>query len=73
MAPEYVLGLIPGELISAAAKALPDPERDTETFREAIVEVPGGSKAKIRFERFHFKRGKMSRWFWTPYSAKRLQ
>jgi hypothetical protein len=42
-------------------------------FREARVDVPGGFKARIRFERFRFRRGKMSRWFWTPYSAKRLE
>ena len=72
MASESVLALIPGEVISAAAKTLPDPERDTETFREATVEVPAGIKARIRFERFHFKRGRVSRWFWTPYSARRI-
>jgi hypothetical protein len=73
MALEYVLGLIPGELISAAAKTLPDAEKDTEVFREATVDVPGGFKARIRFERFRFRRGKMSRWFWTPYNAKRVE
>ena len=72
MMSESVLSLIPGELISAAAKALPDPERDTEAFREANVEVPGGIKARIRFERFQFRRGRVTRWFWTPYSARRL-
>jgi hypothetical protein len=73
MAPEFVLGLIPGEIISAAAKTLPDPANDTEAFREATVDVPGRFKANIRFERFQFKRGKMSRWFWTPYSARRVE
>ena len=72
MMSESVLSLIPGELISAAAKALPDPERDTEAFREASVEVPGGIKARIRFERFQFRRGRVTRWFWTPYSARRI-
>ena len=71
MAPEYVLGLIPGEIISAAAKTLPEAERDSEAFREATVDVPGQFKAVICFERFHFRRGKMSHWFWTPYSARR--
>ena len=51
------MGLIPGEIISAAAKTLPDAERDMEAFREVSVEVPGGIKARIRFERFHFRRG----------------
>ena len=72
MASENVLALIPGEVISAAAKTLPDAEKDTEAFREATVDVPGRLKATIRFERFHFKRGRVSRWFWTPYSARRI-
>jgi hypothetical protein len=50
-----------------------DAEKDTKAFREEIVEVPGGLKVRIRFERFQFKRGKMSRWFWTPYSAERVE
>jgi hypothetical protein len=73
MALEYVLNLIPGELISAAAKMLPDAEKDMEAFREVTVDVPGGFKARIRFERFQFRRGKVSRWFWTPFSAKRVE
>jgi len=56
-----------------AAKTLPAAEKDTEAFREATVDVPGQFKAVIRFERFQFRRGKMSRWFWTPYSAKRIE
>jgi hypothetical protein len=71
--PEYILGLIPGEMISAAAKTLPDAEKDSEAFREATVDVPGQFKAVIRFERFQFRRGRMSRWFWTPYSARKTE
>jgi hypothetical protein len=73
MATEYVLGLIPGEVISAAAKTLPDAQTDTEAFREATIDLPGRFRATIRFERFQFKRGKATRWFWTPHSAKRLE
>jgi hypothetical protein len=65
---EGILRFIPTECV-ATAKTLPDAEKDTEAFHETTVEVPGGFKARIRFERFHFKRGKMSRWFWTPHSA----
>jgi hypothetical protein len=70
---EYLLRFIPGDCIAAAAKALPDAERDTEKFREVEIDVPRWFKARIRFQRFHFKRGKMSRWFWTPYSAERVE
>ena len=73
MADDDILRFIPGDCIAAAAKALPDAKTDTEAFRETIVDVPGPFKARIRFERFHFKRGKMSRWFWTPHSAERIE
>ena len=73
MADENVLRFIPGDCIAAAGKTLPDAEKDKEAFREVVVDVPGFFKAKIRFERFHSKRGKMSRWFWTPESAERVE
>jgi hypothetical protein len=73
MADENVLRFIPGDCIAAAAKTLPDAETDTEEFREVVIDIPRWFNAKIRFERLHFKRGKMSRWFWTPYSAKRVE
>ena len=73
MANENVLRLIPGDYIASAAKTLPDAERDLEAFREVVIDVRALFKARIRFERFHFKRGKMSRWFWTPHSAERIE
>ena len=72
MAKENVLRLIPGDYISAAEKTLPDAATDTEAFREVEIDVPNWFKAKIRFKRFHFKRGKMSRWFWTAESAEKI-
>jgi hypothetical protein len=73
MPADKILPLIPGDCIAAAAKTLPDAEKDAEEFREAIVEVPGGFRATIRFEHFRFKRGKMTRWFWAPHSAERIE
>jgi hypothetical protein len=68
---EFLLRHIPGEYLGQAAKSLPDPEKDTEHFRDVVVDMPGRFKAKVRFERFHRKRGKTDRWFWTPYSAEK--
>jgi hypothetical protein len=73
MAKENVLAFIPGDCISAAAQTLPDAATDTETFREVEIDVPQWVKAKIRFKRFHFKRGKTDRWFWTAESAERIE
>jgi hypothetical protein len=41
MRADNILPLIPGDCIAAAAKTLPDAEKDAEEFREAIVDVPG--------------------------------
>jgi hypothetical protein len=60
MAKENVLRLIPGDYISAAGQTLPDAATDTEAFREVEIDVPAWFKARIRFKRFHFKRGKVT-------------
>jgi hypothetical protein len=73
MLADNILPLIPGDCIAAGAMELPEAEKDTATFREVLIDVPGHFKARIRFERFHSKRGKMSRWFWTPHSAERVK
>lgn len=36
----------------------PGPATDTEAFREVVIDVPHWFKAKIRFKRIHYKRGK---------------
>jgi hypothetical protein len=69
---EYLLRYISGQQLTGAARSLPDPEGDTERFRDVVIDVPGRFKGRVRFERFHFKRGNIDRWFWTPYSAERL-
>ena len=37
---------------------MPDAATDSEEFREIEIDVPRWFNARIRFERFHFKRGK---------------
>jgi hypothetical protein len=73
MAKENVLRFIPGDYISAAGQKLPDAATETEEFREVEIDVPCWFKARIRFRRFHFKRGKMGRWFWTAESAEMIE
>lgn len=73
MANENLLSHIPGDCVAAAAKTLPDAQHDTEPFRDVTVDLPDGLKARIRFERFHSKRGKMSRRSWNPHSAERIE
>jgi len=52
---------------------LPAAATDSDEFREVEIDVPNWFKARICFKRFHFKRGKMDRWFWTAESALRIE
>jgi hypothetical protein len=36
------------------------------------IDFPGRFRARVTFRRFYFKRGKMSRWFWTAESAAKV-
>ena len=66
---ENVLALIPGDLISKAGQTLPDAATAQDEPREVTIDVAGRFTATVTFRRFYFKRGKMSRWFWTAESA----
>jgi hypothetical protein len=48
---------------------LPDAAKADDGMREITIDVAGRFTATITFRRFHHKRGKVSRWFWTPHSA----
>ncbi len=67
----HILALIPGDYIGNAARTLPDAPTVEDDTREVTVDVPGRFAARVTFRRFHYKRGKMSRWFWTAESAAR--
>ena len=69
---ENVLRYIPGEIIASAQYDFPPAETCKGEFREVIVDVAGRFRARIRYEPFHFKRGKMSRWFWHAYGAEHV-
>ena len=73
MAKDNVLRFIPGDYISAARQTLPDAKTDTEEFREVEIDVPRWFKVRIRFKRFHYKRGKMNRCFWTAERAEKIE
>ena len=71
---ENILALIPGDLISNALNTLPDAATCEDDTREVRIHVPGPPRfvARVTFRRFHHKRGKMGRWFWTAESAERV-
>jgi hypothetical protein len=72
MSEENVLAMIPGDLIAQGSRTLPPAERCKGMVREVEIDVPGRIRAKVCYKPFYFKRGKMSRWFWTAESAERI-
>lgn len=67
-----ILALVPGDYIGNATRTLPDAATVEDDTREVTVDVPGRFTARVTFRRFYFKRGKMSRWFWTAESAAKV-
>jgi hypothetical protein len=63
------LSRIPGEIIGAAASKLAD---DVPSPQEVAVTLADGTQAVIKFERFHQRRGRERRTFWTPVAARRV-
>jgi hypothetical protein len=66
---DNVLNKIPGEILGAAGYSLPAAESSTETTQRLIVRLPDGTRAEVTFVKLKSKKGKMTRWFWTPDSA----
>ena len=66
---ENILALIPGDIISDAGRTLPDCATASEDTREVTIDVAGRFTATITFRRFHHKRRKIDRWFWTAENA----
>jgi hypothetical protein len=72
MSEENLLSIFPGELIARASRGLPPAELSKGEVREVEVDVPGRFRGRVIFKPFYFKRGKMSRWFWTAEAAVRI-
>jgi hypothetical protein len=64
-----VLSKIPGELLSAAGYALPETSMSDDATQRVVLKLPDGSRAAVVFVKRRSKRGKVTRWFWTPDSA----
>jgi hypothetical protein len=66
---EDILPLTPGDCVRKAARTLPDAATAGDEEQVVTIDVAGRFRATITFRRFHHKRGKMSRWFWTAERA----
>ena len=63
------LSKIPGEILGPAGCSLPAAESSTENTQRLVVRLPDGTRAEVTFVKLKSKKGKTTRWFWTPKSA----
>ncbi len=40
-----------------------------DATQRMVLKLPDGSRAEVVFVKYRSKRGKITRWFWTPDSA----
>jgi hypothetical protein len=64
-----ILSKIRGELLGAAGYAVPETSVSDDATQRVVLKLPDGSRAEVVFVKRRSKRGKVTRWFWTPDSA----
>jgi hypothetical protein len=66
---DNLLSKIPGEFLGSNNKGLPDAASCEEATQRVIVRLPDGARYELVYVRIRSKKGKTTRWFWTPASA----
>ena len=69
MTDDNVLSKIPGELLAPTRNGLPRAQPDGADTQRVIIRLPDGACAEVTFVKLKSKKGKTTRWFWTPKSA----
>ena len=72
-ADDNILRTIPGETLGAASLTLPDATTWPTNMLRAVVVLPDGRRAEVSYVRNTSKRGRSTRWFWTPVAAVLLE
>ncbi len=67
--PTNIIGRVPGEYLARATRTLPDPEKATEQFMDAVIDVPGIGTVRVTGKRMKSRKGKSTLYFWTPSKA----
>jgi hypothetical protein len=70
---DNVLSKIPGELLAPTRNGLPRAQPDGADTQRVIIRLPDGACAEVTFVKLKSKKGKMSRWFWSPNHARILE
>ena len=70
MTDDNELSKIPGEFLGPTTNGLPDAATSEEVTQRVIVRLPDGARYEVTYFRLRSKKGRSSRWFWTPDSAR---
>jgi len=66
---DNILSEIPGEVLGSAGYELPDAASSADGSLRVTVRLPDGTRAEVVFVKLSSKKGRSTRWFWTPDSA----
>jgi hypothetical protein len=66
---DNILSRIPGQILGGAGYELPDAATSPDDSLRVRVRLPDGTRAEVVFVKLSSKKGKTTRWFWTPDSA----
>jgi len=66
---DNILSKIPGEFLGPTSNGLPDAATSEEATHRVIVRLPDGARYEVTYVKVKSRKGKTTRWFWTPDSA----
>ena len=66
---DNILSKIPGEFLGPTSNGLPDAATSEEATQRVIVRLPDGARYEVTYVKVKSRKGKTTRWFWTPDSA----
>ena len=66
---DNILSRIPGELLAPTRNDLPLAQPDGPATQRVLLRLPDGTRVEVTYVKVKSKKGKTTRWFWTPDSA----
>ena len=66
---DNILSKTPGEFLGSTSNGLPDAATSEEATQRVIVRLPDGARYEVTYVKVKSRKGKTTRWFWTPDSA----
>jgi len=64
-----ILSRIPGELLAPTRNDIAQAQPDGPATQRVVIRLPDGTRVEVTYVKVKSKKGKTTRWFWTPDSA----